>query len=149
MREEILKQFFLGHIPGGQLQDDIRNSVRQLDPVVSEIQIEDMEGSFRVNRAHLIALCDAVADGSLEPDSLMPIGFALEASDTFEWDDDVMGELIADWSCPEINYPLNTTTVEQFKRWLTGEESYAERPALSSQQRRGRLISERRKRSNR
>ncbi|MGC2161556.1 MAG: hypothetical protein WA634_06600 [Silvibacterium sp.] len=145
MREEILKQFFLGHTGGPQLQEDLRDSVRQLDPVGSEILIEDMEDSFQVNRAHLITLCDAIANGYLQPDALMPIGFALQASDNFEWDDELMSEVIADWSCPEINYSLNTSTVEQFKRWLTGEESYPTKPTLGSRPQQNRLISMRRK----
>lgn len=147
MREEVLKQFFLGEIQDAQLQEDVQNSVRQLDDIVSEIQIKDMQGAFQVEREHLVALCDAVARGSLQPDALMPIGFALDASDSFEWHDDLMSEVIADWSCPELNYPLTTSTVETFKRWLSGEEPYPERPTLDRTQPQGRLISVRKKRS--
>jgi hypothetical protein len=147
MREEVLKQFFLGNIHGAQLQEDLRNTVRQLDSLVSDVRIEDMKASFQVRREHLIALCDAVADGSLQPDSLEPMGFALMASDAFEWEDELMSEIIADWSSPEINYPLNLSTVEQFKRWLTGKEPYPERPMSNRSQPQDRLISLTRKRS--
>jgi hypothetical protein len=147
MREERLKQFFLGEIQGAELHRDLYDTVRQLDSVVSEIRIEDMQGSFQVRREHLIALCDAVADGSLQPDSLEPIGFALMSSDAFEWEDGLMSDVIADWSCPEVNYPLNLSTVAQFKRWLTDEEPYPDRLPLSKNRPQGRLITLTRKRS--
>ena len=146
MREEILKQFFLGQIQRPQLWADVRYSVRQLNPLDSDVEINDMEGSFQVCRLHLITLCDAIADASLPSEALVPIGFALMASDTFEWDDEVISEVIADWSCPEVNYPLNTATVERCKRWLTGEEPLPRRPALETRQQQNHPISVRRKR---
>src|SRR5438094_5779953 len=78
-------------------------------PPRSRVRIEDMDESFTVTRPMLISLCDAVVAGSLPPQELRTIGFALESSDKFEWDgdaDELVADVIADWSCPEINYPL-------------------------------------------
>jgi len=47
-------------------------------------------------------------------EELSTIGFALAASDNFEWDvEDLGGEIIYDWSCPEVNYPLTLNKCEK------------------------------------
>jgi hypothetical protein len=143
MREETLKRFFLGEVSGSELAQDVAGSRKKLSSVVSRIAMEDMDTEFVIRRPMLISLCDAVLEGSLPPDALAVIGFALEASDKFEWDsdeDDLVAEVIADWSCPEINYPLTIDNVRRFKGWLTGTESYPARPsAVTSSD--GRIIS--------
>lgn len=35
-----------------------------------------------------------------------------------------MGDVIHDWSCPEINYPLTLENVQRFKNWLLEKELY-------------------------
>jgi hypothetical protein len=69
--------------------------------------------------------------GDLPADALHTIGFALEASDRFQWDgdeDEVLANVIADWSCPEINYPLTVENVHRFRAWLTRTEPYPAKP---------------------
>src|SRR6266700_942529 len=93
-------------------------------PPRSRVRIEDMDESFTVTRPMLIAVCDAVVAGSLPPQELRTIGFALESSDKFEWDgdaDELVADVIADWSCPEINYPLTVENVARFRAYLTGK----------------------------
>jgi hypothetical protein len=41
------------------------------------------------------------------------------ASDAFWWDDEVISEVVADWSAPEVNYPLTAETLNA-RGWLTG-----------------------------
>jgi len=66
------------------------------------------------------------------------------ASDKFTWnEEDVLGDIIADWSCPEINYPLNMDSVSQFRAWLTDEKPYPAKPLMAGG--RTRLVSVRRK----
>jgi hypothetical protein len=61
-------------------------------------------------------------DGDLEPGALATIGFVLMASDRFTWDgEQVLGDVIADWSCPETNYPLTLENVRLFRAWLLEE----------------------------
>jgi hypothetical protein len=89
-----------------------------------------------------VALCDAVIHGDLPADSLHTIGFALMASDRFQWDgdkDEVLADVIADWSCPEINYSLTVENVQRFRGWLTRAEPYPAKPTQNPS--RGNLVS--------
>src|SRR5438132_7695475 len=109
VREEVLRRFFQGEATASELAKDVADSTKPLSDTASRVRIEDMDESFTVTRPMLISLCDAVVAGSLPPQELRTIGFALESSDKFEWDgdaDELVADVIADWSCPEINYPL-------------------------------------------
>jgi hypothetical protein len=127
MREQILRQFFEGKSSAIELARDVSGSTKQSTPTVSITFVEDMGGDFRVTSDMGIRLCDAVLSGHLPADSLRTIGFALEASDRFLWDgdeDEVLASVIADWSCPEINYPLTIENVARFRAWLMRIEPY-------------------------
>jgi hypothetical protein len=65
--------------------------------------------------------------GLVEPRGYRPPApaAALVASESFVWEDeDIVGDVIHDWSCPEVNYPLTIDNVERFKRWLLKLELY-------------------------
>ncbi|MGH6877893.1 MAG: hypothetical protein ACREHV_11025 [Rhizomicrobium sp.] len=119
MREIVLRDFFLGRATSPELARDVLGSTKKVGPISFVIEIEDMDGAFDVTRAMLVSLCDTVLSGHLPPQDLSAIGFALMASDSFIWDaEDVMGDVIQDWSCPEINYALTLDNVQRFKNWL-------------------------------
>ena len=145
MRESVLRDFFSGLITPQALAEDVRGSTKQVTDIQSAVEIEDMQGPFRISRGMLVSLCDAVLSGRLPPADLAVIGFALMASDAFEWDDDVMSEVIDDWSCPEINYALTPDHVEKFRNWLLGVEAYPARPIRKQASGPERLVSVRRK----
>ncbi len=149
MREEILKQFFQGEATASDLAKDVAGSTKRLNSIASRVDIEDMETEFCVTRPMLSSLVDAVLNGSLPPDALGTVGFTLMASDKFVWDgdaDDLLANVIADWSCPEVNYPLSLEYVAKFRAWLAGEEQYPVRPTESATHS-GRLISVRQTKS--
>jgi hypothetical protein len=152
VREEVLRRFFRGETTAAELAKDIAGSTHRLGPIASRVDIEDMDDEFFVTRLMLVSLTDAVLAGSLPPEALGIIGFALEASDKFAWDgdaDELVARIIADWSCPEINYPFTFENVASFRAWLTEAESYPSRPEDASRGR-GALISTREKKpSNR
>ncbi len=127
MQEEVLKQFFEGKVSAEELAADVAGSTKSVGGVVSYQKVEEMESEFGVNRGMLIKLCDAVLEGRLAPELLHEIGFALNASDRFVWDadeDDLQSDLISDWSCPEISYPLTIENIRRCRAWLTNEEPY-------------------------
>jgi len=131
MREQVLKQFFEGRVSAAELATDIRSSKKNVGDKVTLVCIEDMDGRFSVTRSMLVSLCDAVLAGSLPPEGLRTIGFALEASDNFDWDseeDELVANVIADWSCPEVNYSLTLENVRRFRAWLLEQEPYPEKP---------------------
>jgi hypothetical protein len=144
MREDVLRRFFLAEVGVGRLADDVSGSVTHLNQVESTVVIEDMEVSFRLTREHVLLLCAAGLSNELNSEALTVIAFALLASDRFEWDDDVVSETLQDWSCPEINFPMNADTLRMHRSWLTASIEPPNRPNLPSP-RSGRLISVRRK----
>jgi hypothetical protein len=135
MRERVLRDFFEDKATAAELAQDVAGSISQKSQKVSAVSIEDMGDEFTVTAAMLVRLCDVVLQGELEPDGLHSIGFALMASDAFFWDadeDDVLAEVIADWSCPEVNYPLTIENVKRFRAWLARSEPYPSKPPLKA-----------------
>jgi hypothetical protein len=147
MRETILRDFFLGNVTGSALAQDVAGSKKQIGPINWIVQIEDMEGELEVTRPMLVALCDAVLAQQFPTEQLSTVGFALIASDKFTWDgEDVVGGVIHDWSCPEVNYPLTLDNVTRFKNWLLELEPYPPKPPLQATPKNGSLISRTEKR---
>jgi hypothetical protein len=125
MREIVLRNFFLGHATPAQLASDVLGSTKRVGPISLVVEIEDMEGEFTVTSDMLVSLCDVVLSGQLPPQELSAIGFALVASGSFVWDaEDIVGDVIHDWSCPEVNYLLTVDNVRRFKKWLLQLEVY-------------------------
>jgi hypothetical protein len=145
MREDLLRQFFNTKVNATDLAGDLRNTVTYVTPIVSRIAIEDMQGSFRIERQHVIMLCDAFLSTIITPEALNTISFALIASDHFEWDDEIISEVLRDWSAPEINLPINNETISIHRSWLTGIAEPLPRPKQHS----GRIVSVREKLNSR
>jgi hypothetical protein len=103
-----------------RLAEDIRGSVVKVDDLRSEIRIADMQGSFSLQRDHVIRLCEAFLDRALPPEALSTVAFALLASDAFEWDDEVKSEVLSDWSAREVNFELNDEMLNMHRGRLLG-----------------------------
>jgi hypothetical protein len=146
MREEELRRYFMGEASVSQLAEDISGSVVKIDDLQSEILIADMQSSFSLQRDHVIRLCEAFLDRVLTPEALNTIGFALQASDAFEWEDEVISEVLSDWSAPEVNFELNAETLNMHRNWLLGHSEPPVREPIDSLHRiNARLISRRTK----
>jgi len=130
MKEAVLRDFFAGMASAEQLARDVRGAIKRVSAVESYQLIEDMDTQWTVTRPMLVALCDAILEHKLTPDSLHQIGFALIASDHFEWEDDLIASVVSDWSCPEINYALTSENVARFRKWLLEEEPYPPKPGI-------------------
>lgn len=142
MREQVLRQFFEAKSTAAELARDIAGSTKKTSPITSVTSVEEMDDNFMVTTDMAVALCDAVIRGDLPADGLHTIGFALMASDRFQWDgdkDEVLADVIADWSCPEINYPLTVENVQRFRAWLIRTEPYPTKPTQNPS--RGNLVS--------
>jgi hypothetical protein len=131
MRERVLRDFFENKATAAKLAQDVAGAISQKTETLSVVSIDDMDGEFTVTAPMLVRLCDVVLGGELEPEALHIIGFALMASDAYCWDaddGDVLAEVISDWSCPEVNYPLTIENVKRFRTRLTGSEPYPSKP---------------------
>jgi hypothetical protein len=134
MHEEVLRKFFEENATATELAQDVAGSTKQTSETVSVVSIVDMDSEFTVTSDLAIKLCDAVLRGEIPPDALEIIGFALSASERFCWDgdsDEVLAEVIADWSCPEVNYRLTLENVKRFRAWLMRTEPYPAKPSLT------------------
>jgi hypothetical protein len=134
MRETALREFFEGKVTAAELARDVAGSTTCTSQTTTLVSIEDMDKEFVVSADMAVSLCDAVLRGDLPREALKTVGFALSASDKFCWDADgeeVLANVIADWSCPGINYSLNLENVERFRAWLTRSEPYPVKPALA------------------
>jgi hypothetical protein len=147
MHEEALAAFFKGTISATELARDVDGSTKRVGEIGFAIEIEDMKDELGVTSEMAIALCDAVIGGELPADALETIGFALMASDKFFWDsdeDEVLAEVIPDWSAPEVNYPLTLENVKKFRAWLSRAEPYPTKSGFTGP---GKLISIKEKKS--
>jgi hypothetical protein len=133
VKEAVLRYFLLDKVSAKRLARDVAGSFQRSSQNEFEVMIADMDGEFPLTSAHLIKLCDAVIEGDLPPEGLHAIGFAMMASDAFSWDadqDEVLGNVIPDWSCPEVNYALTVENVRRFRKWLAHEEPYPPKSRL-------------------
>lgn len=130
MREDLLRDYFTGSATAAALSRDLEDSMVSSSSQVIEHPIVDMQGEFEVRCGHLVRLCGDVLDGHIDPWQLQPIAFCLVASDAFWWDGDTpdgarVAETVGEWSSPEINWRLTSTTVGKFRhRLLTGERLF-------------------------
>ncbi|SDE74068.1 hypothetical protein SAMN05444167_0303 [Terriglobus roseus] len=120
-------------------------SVAQIDQIVSSVQIVDMQESFCVTRPHLVKLCDAFVRRALSASDLSVVAFALLASDAFEWHDEIVSEVLSDWSAPEVNYVLNADTINMHRDWLLGYAEPSERTPSNTHLKVGNLLAVRTK----
>lgn len=108
---------------------DVSGSVTHPSKSVSIVHIRELDEPFLITRHMAVSLCDAVLRHELEPDHLEQIGFTIVGSDHFEWEeDDLIGRIFHDWACPQINFTLTLDNVARFRRWLSNEEPYPQRP---------------------
>ena len=145
MREDVLRQFFLGQAPVNGLAQDGQCSMERLDAVESNITIEDIQDLFFLEREHVILLYDAALSNKLISEAVTTVAFALMASDPFEWNHETLSEVFSDWASPEVNFPLNDSTLRMHRTWLTGDAVPPAKPASSDNPFHGQLVSVRRK----
>jgi hypothetical protein len=143
MRESALRGFFSGEIPIDGLKNDLWGSVTQVNSIASSVQIIDMPESFLVSRQHVMMLCDAALSKKLTSEDLTTVAFALMASDHFEWEDEIISEVLSDWSSPEVSFPLDESTLTMHRSWLEGNTHPPLRIGVASGN--GHLISVRKK----
>lgn len=133
MRESVLGDYFLGLVDEKHLREDLAGSaVKTSYDVITHYVTSDLSENFEITSDHLIKLCDAFLAGKLKTEHLESIGFALEASEEFDWnaecsesEESPVAETIHYWASPEINYPLTAENISKFRHLLlTGENLF-------------------------
>lgn len=129
--EEAVAACLSGELAPELLNRQAEGAVERLDGVRVNIHVREMRRDFVITRDMLIRLCDAARERQLSPVSLRAVAFAILASDHFEWHDELVAEVLHDWSSPEVNYSLDPDNLERFRAWLTRDEPYPEKPDFS------------------
>ena len=112
MTEKIVKEYFEGIVSADALINDLIGTVEtQKDTSHYKIVDYKSDEEFIVTSKHLIKLCNDVLNENININDLTTLAFALEASDYFIWDTNTkdgerVGEVIFNWSSPEISTPL-------------------------------------------
>jgi hypothetical protein len=132
LNEESLAAFLSGALDPEVLDRETRAATEHLDTFRTRVFIHDMSVPFVVTAAMAVRLCDATINHRLSAESLCILAFAIVGSDRFEWNDEVVAEVLHDWAAPEINYPLTPSNLQRFRRWLLREEPYPETPSPQS-----------------
>lgn len=125
MQEETLQQFFLEEIDIQDLQDVVQEELERdedEDPTY-HYTFADMDSVHVVEPYDLVRLCDGVFDDILDPRALTLFAELLTESEKFEWEDELVTEVLYFWMEPEDNYALDQKeNLKLFRRWLKGEE---------------------------
>ncbi len=135
MNEETIVAFLAGRTSADRLEVEATAAVERISASEEIVHVRATPTRFIVGREMLLRLCDAALESRISPHALRIIAFTIISSPAIEWRDALVGEVLHDWSAPEVNWPLTEPNVKQFRRWMTHEDSYpkTEKPEESQQ----------------
>ena len=142
MHESTIAAVLSGDRLAAELNTEALDSIEQIDSVRDRIRVAPLGRDFAVTSDMIVRMCDAALGGHLEPVALRAVAFAIVTSDAFIWSDDIVGEILHDWSAPEVNLELTPENIKRFRRWAIGSEPYPVRPSTVDTGVRGRVLSE-------
>ncbi|MCL5130604.1 MULTISPECIES: hypothetical protein [Flavobacteriaceae] len=82
-----------------------------------------MNTETKISRTDLIAKCDQYLNGELKKSDLENYASDLIGKDFFDWDDEIISDIIFQWDSQEINFPINKKNIELWKHQLETEEN--------------------------
>ena len=86
-----------------------------------------MKQEIKISRSDLIAKCDRYLNGEIQESDFENYAWNLITVEHFDWDDDVISDIIYQWDSPEINFPITKTNIRLWKHQLeTGENLLAD-----------------------
>jgi hypothetical protein len=77
---------------------------------------------LKISRTDLIAKCDDFLNDRIQISGIEKYASDLIFEDFFEWDDEVISDIIFQWDNQEINYAINTTNIKLWKHLLKTDE---------------------------
>ena len=133
MNESCIRDFLEGRLSASELNRIVRQACEVVAPAHERFAVTDLDTDYTFTRVHALRLVAAAIEGALTPEVLSHVAFLLIASDriSFASDDDLLLEVIHDWSAPEINHVLTPETLTWFQRVLREGVPYPARSAPS------------------
>jgi hypothetical protein len=127
LHESVIRDFLIGAIAAEELEAAVGSSAYDSASNVISFEVQELNDCFLVNASHLCSLAKATAGGALTAETLSAVAFLIIASEQLYWEDNVVGEVLYDWSSPEINLPLTSPNLDESIAWLTGTKPYVSR----------------------
>ena len=75
-----------------------------------------------MSRSDLIAKCDQCLNGKIQEKDFEDYAWNLITEEHFDWDDDVISDIIYQWDSPEINFPITKQNIGLWKHQLETDE---------------------------
>jgi hypothetical protein len=136
VKEATVRDFFYGTVSADRLAAEVREAVEPLSATSRLVHIQDLPAGEKVTvtAEMLVRLCDAALSGALSPPALEVVAFAIVASDHLRWDEDdtLVGRVLYDWACPEVNWELTPGNLRMFRDWLTGKVRPPSEPDITA-----------------
>jgi hypothetical protein len=91
---------------------------------VQHLRKSKLKQEIKISREDLIAKCDQYLNNEIQKLDLINYAsdLIMGECDSYEWDDDIISEIIFQWDNEIINYPINETNIRLWKHQLvTGE----------------------------
>jgi hypothetical protein len=126
MTEPKIRDYFDGIIPLEEVFLINNEKSHKITAYYKQVEAIE-EGSYLITSSHLIKLCDDIIAGLVLPEALETIAFILIGSDYFYWDVDTdegdrTAQVIIEWGAPLSNFPLTLFNIEQWKKYLSGQD---------------------------
>ena len=82
-----------------------------------------MSQEIKISRNDIISKCDQYLNGEINKVDLENYAWDLIAEDCYEWEDDIISDIVFQWDNQTINYPINKINIGLWKRQLETEEN--------------------------
>ena len=82
-----------------------------------------MNEETKIFRSDLITKCDKYLNGEIKEKDFEDYAWNLITEEHFDWDDDVISDIIYQWDSPEINFPITKTNIRLWKNQLETDEN--------------------------
>ena len=81
-----------------------------------------MKQETKISRSDLIAKCDQYLNREIQEKDFEDYACNLITEEHFDWDDDVISDIIYQWDSPELNFPINKKNIQLYKHLLETDE---------------------------
>ena len=81
-----------------------------------------MNQEIKISRSDLIAKCDQYLNGEIVEKDFEGYAWELIAEEHFDWDDEIISEIIYQWDSPEMSFPITKKNISLWKHQLETEE---------------------------
>jgi hypothetical protein len=81
-----------------------------------------LQQEINISRLDLIAKCDQYLSGEIHETDFENYARILITDEHFDWDDDVISDIIYQWESPEINFPITIQNIRLWKHQLETDE---------------------------